>query len=88
MATAAEATVAPYASSGATGGLAIPDSDSDSDGESLQSNAEALHFHDDHTHKAWDIKSTIAFWISAWTVEGAVLFTLGSAFLYPGMVPD
>lgn len=45
-------------------------------------------FHEEKKHPAWDVKSTIAFWVSALTVEGSALFLIGSLFLYPGLLPE
>jgi hypothetical protein len=38
--------------------------------------------------KAWDFMNTVAFWASIFFIQGAVLFTIGSICLYPGIIPS
>merc|ERR1719453_1536128 len=46
---------------------------------------EPHRFHKEH--EAWDYKGTIAYWVTAMTIEGALLFSLGSLMMYPRMSP-
>lgn len=45
-------------------------------------------FMDDAGHQAWDYKATIAYWTTCMTIEGAILFSVGSLMMYPGMKPE
>jgi len=44
-------------------------------------------FHSLVAHAAWDYKATLAFWCTCMTIEGAILFAVGSLMMFPGMKP-
>eukprot|EP00747_Dinoflagellata_sp_TGD_P144317 gnl/TRDRNA2_/TRDRNA2_176479_c2_seq17.p1 gnl/TRDRNA2_/TRDRNA2_176479_c2~~gnl/TRDRNA2_/TRDRNA2_176479_c2_seq17.p1 ORF type:complete len:393 (+),score=52.08 gnl/TRDRNA2_/TRDRNA2_176479_c2_seq17:104-1282(+) len=56
---------------------------------------EQQDFHDDTTrsfhssveHEAWDYKGAVAYWCTCMTIEGAVLFSVGSLMMFPGTKP-
>lgn len=47
-------------------------------------------YHDDKETEtlAWNYKATIAYWTTCMTIEGAILFAIGSFMMYPGTKPS